>query len=342
MKKAIVFFVLLLYTSNLIAQDTDLAHVNADTTSYEKIGIFKPIGFFKPAPKLSKARIGLVSGSIIGIYGAANVWWSKAWYSQYDRTKFHLFNDAKEWQQMDKGGHVFNAYYLSKWGYNMYHWAGVSERHAPWIGALYGNMWQMSIEMQDAFSAKWGFSLSDVAANLSGSLLFLAQQYTWHDQRIKLKISAWPEKYPSDVKQRANELYGTSYAELLLKDYNAITYWVSVSPGAFIHNPKSKFPKWIDVSLGYGGSGMYGGFDNKWCANKDLEVGDCPAMDIIDRSDIDRNRQFYISLDVDFTKIPTKSHALKTFFEVINIFKIPFPAVEFNTKENVRWRWLMF
>lgn len=307
-----------------------------------KVGVFKPIPFFMPAPILSKARTGLVNGSILGLYGAANIWWSRSWYSKYDRSRFHLFNDAAEWQQMDKGGHIFNAYFLSKWGYQMHHWAGVSERHAPWIGALYGNAWQLSIEMQDAFSKKWGFSFSDIAANLSGSLLFLSQQYLWHEQKIKVKISAWPEHYPVDVEERAHALYGTSYAELLLKDYNAITYWLSVSPGAFIKKENSKFPKWIAVAVGYGGGGMYGGFENRWCSSGGDDIANCDPSLIIDRSDIQRYRQFYLTMDIDFTRIPTKSHALKTFFEVINIFKLPFPAVEFNTKGQTRWHWLMF
>lgn len=88
--------------------------------------------------------------------------------------------------------------------------------------------------MQDGFSDEWGFSLSDIAANLTGSLLFVAQQYGWGDQRFMLKISAWPEKYPADQKERARQLYGASFGEQLLKDYNANTFWLSVSPGAFI------------------------------------------------------------------------------------------------------------
>ena len=49
---------------------------------------------------------------------------------------------------------------------------------------------------------------------------------------------------------------------------------------------------------------MYGGFSNEWCANRDLEYGDCPESDRISRNDIPRLRQYYLSMDIDFSKIP--------------------------------------
>jgi hypothetical protein len=44
-----------------------------------------------------------------------------------------------------------------------------------------------------------------------------------------------------------------------------------------------------------------------------------------------RYRQFYLSMDVDLTRIPTRSKALKTLFTIFSFIKIPFPAVEYNT-----------
>ena len=47
-------------------------------------------------------------------------------------------------------------------------------------------------------------------------------------------------------------------------------------------------------------------------------------------------RQFYLSLDVDLTKIQTNSHVLRTLFDIFNMIKIPFPAVEFNEKNGIK------
>jgi hypothetical protein len=57
--------------------------------------------------------------------------------------------------------------------------------------------------------------------NASGSLLFGIQQYVWHDQRINMKMSAFPVNYSKYndplIKERADKLYGTSFTESLLK-----------------------------------------------------------------------------------------------------------------------------
>jgi len=306
------------------------------------IKFIKPYKFFETSEEFNLPRTLTVSAGIGVMYTAANAWWSAAWYSKYDRGGFRFFNDNGEWLQMDKAAHIFNAYFLSRWGYDLYRWSGVRDKHAIWIGMLIGNMWQLSIEVNDGFSPKWGFSWGDLSANLTGSAIMGLQQYLWKEQRFNIKISASPVKYSQELRERTDHLYGTSFGELVLKDYNAMTFWLNASPGAFIKNPDSKFPKWLSVSFGYGATGMYGGFENRWCANKDLETGECPPEDIIDRSDIPRLRRFYLSADIDFTKIPTRSPALKTLFEILNIVKVPLPALEFRSNGDVRWNWYKF
>lgn len=314
-----------------------------------KIRLAKPYKFFETSQVLNKPRVGFVAGTIGGMYAAANVWWSSAWYSKYDKDKFHFFNDWSEWNQMDKIAHAYNAYFISRWSYDLFHWAGVKEKHAPWIGMLNAQLWELSIEINDGLQKKWGFSWGDIAMNLTGSLIFGIQQYCWHDQRIQIKMSASREdyqKYGQEVKERADELYGTSFSELILKDYNAMTFWLSVSPGSFIKKPTSKFPKWIQASFGYGATGMLGGERNIWSKN-DLggdNTGDIDPDDLVDYTEIERVREFYLSFDIDWTRIPAKRGWARTCLGLLNIIKIPFPAVEFNTSsgQQVKWHWLKF
>jgi hypothetical protein len=214
---------------------------------------------------------------------------------------------------------------------------------------LNAQLWELSIEINDGLQKKWGFSWGDIAMNLSGSLLFGIQQYWWHDQRIQMKISAVPVdygQYGQEVKDRAEKLYGTSFTELILKDYNAMTFWLSASPGAFIKKPTSKFPKWLEVSFGYGAGGMLGGRENRW-SRFDLageKIEDVDPADIIDYTEIERVRKFYLSFDVDWTRLPVKRHWARTCLGILNIIKLPFPAVEFNTSsgKQVKWHWLKF
>lgn len=311
-----------------------------------KYKLRKPYKFFENSQVLNKSRIGFIAGFNGGIYAAANIWWNSAWYSKYNKSKFHFFNDWKGWYQVDKIAHGFNSYFITDWSYHMFKWTGIKEKNAIWIGMLNAQMWMLSIEINDGLQKKWGFSWGDIAFNMTGSLLFGIQQYLWHDQRFRLKISAFPQKYASDLRPRTDDLFGTSFTELILKDYNATTFWLSVSPGSFIKKENSKFPKWIMASFGYGAQNMLGGTSNIWCSNatSDDDIHNCDPSHIVDRTDIERYRQFYLSADIDWTKIPVKRKWAKTCLGILNIIKLPFPAVEFNTSstQKVKWRWLMF
>jgi hypothetical protein len=104
----------------------------------------------------------------------------------------------------------------------------------------------------------------------------------------------------------------------MLKDYNGQTCWLSGNISAFL--PKTtKFPKWINIAFGYGAEGMTGAVTNPDSVNHQA----IPHFD--------RYRQFYLSMDVDLTRIPTRSKALKAIFTIFSFIKIPFPAVEYNT-----------
>ena len=53
-------------------------------------------------------------------------------------------------------------------------------------------------------------------------------------------------------------------------------------------------------------------------------------------------RQFYLSLDVDLTKITTKSHFLKTLFSVFNTIKIPAPTLQYDEYNGLKGHFIYF
>jgi hypothetical protein len=85
---------------------------------------------------------------------------------------------------------------------------------------------------------------------------------------------------------------------------------------------KSNLPDWFNIALGYGAKGLYGGFENR-AIDKNGSV-------TFDRRDIPRQRQWYLSPDIDFTKIKTQKKGLKTLFSLMNMVKMPAPALEFS------------
>ncbi len=244
-------------------------------------------------------------GSIVGL--------NYIWYSDFDRQKWHAFNDNSEWLQVDKVGHATTSYYLGKIGYDMLRYSGVSHNKSVWFGGGVGFLYLTSIEMLDAYSQNWGFSWGDMAANAIGSGMYMSQAALWKEQRISMRYSF----HTTEFAQYRPNVLGESFIEQALKDYNGQTYWLSANIYSFM--PKeSRFPKWLNIAVGYGAEGMLGGFSNPSDVNGVL----VPQFD--------RYRQFYISPDIDWTRIPTKSKFLKSFFNVISFLKFPMPAVEFS------------
>lgn len=237
------------------------------------------------------------------------------WYADYPQSAFHTINDNAAWLQIDKLGHSLTAYHLGKSSYSILKWAGMPQKKALWIGGLSGVAFQTSVEILDGFSSNWGFSWGDFGANLSGTTLFIGQELLWDEQRISLKFSYFPTKYA----QYNPAVLGGNFQERMLKDYNAQTYWLSVNIASFL--PKeSKVPKWLNIAFGYGAKGMLNTYSNVVSGNDNIPI-------------YERTRQYYFSLDIDLSKIKTKSEFLRMLLDVASVIKVPFPAIEFN-KEN--------
>lgn len=295
-----------------------------------------PVSFFRPDTTLNKVKVGVVTGSIVTIYGAALLGLNQYWYKDIPRSSFHFHNDGRDWMQIDKTGHIYSAYFQSRWAIGMYRWTGMKDRSAIWVGGMTGVFLQSSIEILDAFSSDWGFSTWDFGANILGSAIVISQELAWKEQRISLKISTYPQKYPEgELKQRANQLYGNTLPELFLKDYNAVTTWASLNIASFIRRD-TRFPDWINIAVGYGARNMYGGSENIWCGTGDSKVDNCPPIILVDRSDIKRYRQFYLSPDIDFTRIPVRRKGFKILLNMLNMVKVPFPSLEINTLGKIK------
>jgi hypothetical protein len=248
----------------------------------------------------------LYVASITGLYFA--------WYKDYPQSTFHLFNDGGEWMQVDKCGHAISANYISRIGYSTYRWSGVSEQKAAWFGGLLGFAYMLNIEILDGFSSEWGFSMGDLAANTLGCAIFTGQQLAWHEQRFSLKYSFHQTQYA----QYRPDVLGSNLIQNMIKDYNGHSYWISGNISSFLPRG-TRFPKWLNVAFGYGAEGMTGGFGNPTVENGQ-SVPDYP-----------RYRKFYLSVDVDLTRIPTRSKVLQGIFTVLSFIKIPAPTLEYNT-----------
>ncbi len=260
--------------------------------------------------KKRKIALGV---STAALTGGSLVYLNQAWFQQYNTSKFHFFNDNDEWLQIDKCGHTFTNYQVARVMMGAMDWAGYSTKKQILIGGLSGFTYMTAIEIMDGYSAGWGFSWGDIGANTLGTGMAIGQKLLWKEQRIQLKFSFYSSPY---AKYRPNVLGDEIYMQVL-KDYNGQIYWLSVNPSSFIKK-ENKFPKWLNIAVGYGANGMIGARDNNFL----IQDADGTIRTF------NRYRQGYLSLDVDFTRIKTKSRFLKSVFTCINVIKIPFPNLE--------------
>jgi len=274
------------------------------------------IYFFTASSQTDTVKVNRLKYFIAGnitLYAGTGALLNNLWYKQYSTGKFHYFDDSNEWLQVDKYGHAYTSYYLSKISTKGFSWVGYNNKKSAIYGSLLGLFYISSVEIFDGYSEHWGASTSDIVANIGGSALYLSQQLLWNEQRITPKFSFHTTNYAAI---RPN-LLGNTFAEQLLKDYNGQTYWLSFNVKSL--TKMEKFPTWLNFAVGYGATGMVGGKDNSLAA-------------IPENTDIDftRRRQYYISLDIDLGRIKTKSKFVNTVFSFINIIKFPLPTVEFS------------
>lgn len=172
------------------------------------------------------------------------------------------------------------------------------------------------------FRVDGGFSPGDFFANTVGASLALSQDLVWQDQRVRLKWSFTQTNLP----QYSTSL-GSSSLDYWLHDYNGQTYWLSANLRSFFK--ETKIPRLLNVAVGYGAQNMIEEYSNPPGLPKGL-------------SSAPRYRQYYLSLDLDLSRIKTKSKFIKILLEVANGIKIPSPTLEYTSQGNLKFHYLYF
>ena len=272
---------------------------------------------------LNKKRLLKVVTTETGTYVAGLLFLSRIWYKDHERVPFHYYDDSKGYLQMDKAGHAFGAYRESYAAYYALRWAGMDKKRAMIYGGPIGLIFQTPIEVFDGLYEGWGFSWPDMIANTAGAAIFTAQEAVFDEQLVLMKFSYAPSPY-ADM----HRSLGTTHVERFFLDYNAHSYWLSA--GLQRSTGIKRIPAWLNLAVGYSANGMIHEFDNpEWYRGQPFPH-------------LERYRQWVLSLDVNFSKIPTRSKVLKKVFRAVNLLKVPFPGVEFNRLDGVRFHALYF
>ena len=338
--------------SGLGAQTSDSLRVRPvfDATAADDTGVDDTgrglTAFLRPADTFSRKRFYTSAGIATGMYAALSVGLYTAWYEDSEARGFRTIDDTREWEGMDKLGHVYTTYSYAAYANQGLEWSGVPKRKRLILSAATSMVLQSTVEVFDGLSPDWGFSWADMGANALGAGVFVVQEGLWDEQRVFMKFSASRHPHPhtpvpavndggapTSRAARATELYGESRWTRFLKDYGGQTIWLSANPGVLAgRGERARWP-WLMLSVGYSPENVYGAYANRWRESPD-------------RWDLEpvapRSRQFITSIDVDLTRIPTKDRALKTVLFLANIFKAPAPALLYDTNAGLQWRWLYF
>jgi uncharacterized protein YfiM (DUF2279 family) len=273
------------------------------------------IAHSQSSDSINRKRLYAFSISSAVVYSTTLYGLNNLWYKNSERTSFHFFNDNAEWKQVDKFGHFFSSFYLSSGTAQAMRWCHLNPKKSDVIGALTGFLVLVPIEYFDGRSSAYGASTGDLIADAAGASFFLAQKLHWKQVRLIPKFSFHQTGF---AELRPNVL-GDSFVSEMIKDYNGCTYWISADVDKF-----AKFPKWLNIAVGYGANGMVYARDNM---NQAMGY---TAF-----------RQYYLSVDFDLSGIKTKSKFIKSLIFIANAIKIPAPAIEFN-RTGVRLHPLYF
>ncbi|MDH5381424.1 MAG: YfiM family protein [Cyclobacteriaceae bacterium] len=261
-----------------------------------------------------KANTHLKKKLILGgvAYASSMVLLNEAWYKNSPRQSFHFFNDNAEWYQVDKMGHSFTSFHLTRSGSTMFSQAGYSKGRSLIYGSLISFVIMTPIEWLDGYSTAYGASLGDIGANILGSSIYVGSKLLSDKKYFTLKYSF----YRTDYAPLRPDVLGESWKSEWLKDYNGQTYWVSINMDQLI----PVFPKWINLAFGTGVTGLVH-------ARPDVNL----------QQGYNSYREFYVAFDPDLSDIRTSKKWIAVLINTLDMFHFPAPALEIS-KNGIKGR----
>ena len=247
-------------------------------------------------------RLAIVSGLTLGTVIPVHIYQQNAWW-QGPRAPFRFENDWIYALNVDKLGHMYAGYLLSRVFRYSLEWSGFSEHTSMFYGSVLGLSYQLYVEVEDGFHRVYGFSPGDAFFNMIGATIPLAQWTFPVLRNFTLKYSYWPSTgYTNELKAGQGKAF--------LDDYQGTTVWLAMDPHFLMGNRLSDaIPSWLGLAFGIG------------------------ARDL-DESGGGR-RQATIALDYNFSRIETGSSFLHAVLTVVDFFHLPAPGIRLDGKRVV-------
>lgn len=201
-------------------------------------------------------------------------------------------------------GHGTFAYAVTTVYADLFHWSGMDSTASVWSGAGVAMAYQTYIEIRDGFSADYGFSWGDVAANTMGATLPVIKHYAPALRPIDLQLSFWP-----------SDSYKAGEYNSIIDDYTSTTHWLAVSVVDWMPDSWQRiYPPWLGVAIGHSVENLKG------------QGGG--------------NHAVYLSLDWNLARIPRIAPWLQSVLRILHLYHLPAPAVKIYP--TVTWYGLRF
>ena len=250
------------------------------------------------AGEVSYAKVAAVASLTLIAYGAA--YWlvfDKGWWDEQGN-HFHFENDFDYALNLDKFGHFASGVAMGELFYEGYRWAGATEFQSYLFAGFSAMMTHIAIDVKDAYSPRWGFSVFDVLSGTLGGFLPMAERYVPLFKYVDLKWSYW-------INTKAYYRQGEGHSKVFTDDYCNQTFWASFKPYRLLPaGTRTYYPSWLAIAAGLS-------IDEKSFTHEPHP-----------------RREVYIALDYDLEAFRPQGRMARTVIKWLNYFKLPAPAVQ--------------
>lgn len=235
-------------------------------------------------------RVAIVLAGSAAIITAAHVQNYNSWWKG-ERSTFHLNEDGRYNFLMDKYGHCYFTYLMSDLIGKSFHWSGINRSRAILYGSGLALAFQLYVEIEDGFTPNLGFSVGDAVADVVGAAYPVLQYHQPWLENVRMKFSVIP-----------SERYKRGAYHTLIDDYESQYYWLSANIAELFPRVFKPFwPSFLCLTVGQGVKNLDGRGDG--------------------------DREIFIGLDYDFTKLPGEGSFLSTVKHVMNFIHFPAPTI---------------
>ncbi len=250
-------------------------------------------------------RLGIVAGGTIAAFAIGHGYLNDLWWKGTP-VPFHInsHDDYVYALGADKLGHLTFAYSAATVYADLFRWCGLDSVTAVWSGFGVSMAYQSYVEIRDGFSAEYGFSWGDMAANTIGATLPVIQHYLPTLRALDLQLSFWP-----------SEAYRNGEYASIIDDYESTTHWLALTLHDWLPvGLQQWYPPWLGVAIGHSVTNLDG-----------KGAGDHVVV---------------LSLDWNLSRLPGLPAWLSDVLRVLHLYHLPAPAVQ--VLPNVVWYGLRF